>query len=130
MSTYQAGNATGQVSLTVDISTVGLAASRAITIDLNSSNPGKPVAHSENATGDIYTKEIGQAAALQNLRLSVVTQVDFWGDDAERKSQFDSLGAKYVLDGGTGGEQTYADPEVDVDASYRVAMVSKSIDLI
>ena len=129
MSTYQTGNGTGQISLAVDISTIGLAASRAITINLNNTDPGKPVAHSENATGDIPTQSIGQAAVLQGLRISVVTQVSFWGDDAQRKAQYNSLTATYTLDGGTDGEKTYNDPKITVDAGFNVAIVNKNIDL-
>lgn len=129
MSTYQTGNGTGQISLKVDITTFAAAASRAIVIDLNSTAPGREVAKSNTVTGDIPTEKIGRAVDLQNLRLNIITEVQFWGDAAQRKSQFEELGTKYVVDGGTDGEKTYADPEIDVDADYTLAIVSKSIDL-
>lgn len=129
MDTYQTGSGTGQISLKVDITTFAAAASRAIVIDLNSTAPGREVAKSDNVTGDIPTENIGRAADLQNLRLNINSQVQFWGDEAQRKSQFEDLGVKYVVDGGTDGEKTYADPEIDVDAEYTLARISKSIDL-
>ena len=130
MSTYQTGNGSQQINFAVDISTVGLAASRAITINLDSPAPGKPIAHSDNATGDIDAKDIGPAVELQGLRLSTVTRVDFWGSDEQRKAQYNSLSAKYILDGGNDGNKIYNDPKITVDAGYNVAIVSKNIDLV
>ncbi|MBB5395476.1 hypothetical protein [Mucilaginibacter sp. AK015] len=130
MSTYQTGSGAGQISLAADITTVGLAASRAITIDLNSQEPGKPVAHSDNATGDIAQQQIGQAGQLRGLRVSIVTKVEFWGSADQRKAQYEALSATYTLDGGSAGAKTYNDPKITVDEGYNVAILSKNIDMI
>jgi hypothetical protein len=131
MSTYQTGNGTGQISLKVNISVEAAASSKAILTDLTSPKPGKEVAHSNDANGDIDTTNIGQGAAVAGSRLSTFTELELWGNTVEeRKAQYENLSATYTLDGGASGKQTYANPIKTVDDEYTIALLHKPIDLI
>ncbi len=113
-----------------DIDTIGLAASRAIIIDINSPGPGSPVAHSENATGDIAQKEIGNADAVKNKRLSILTKIDLIGDLEARKTESKRLTGKYTLSGGEDGLKEFNDPIKTVHDNFSTVFLHKPIDLI
>src|SRR4051812_34529729 len=103
MNSYQVGSGTNNIILAADINTVGLAASRAIVLVVSGNDPGTPVAHSVDATGDIQTQSIGQPATLKGQRLSVFTKIDLLGPDAAtRQQEAQNLGATYTLSGGDG----------------------------
>lgn len=103
---YNAGNGAGQVTLAVDISTFGLAASRAVVID--SSNNQTTVAHSVNATGDIAQQQIGAANTLSGKWLRVLTKVDIVSNDQnERQQEYNNITAAYTLDGGADGNKVF-----------------------
>ena len=129
MDKYKAGNGTKHVKLTVDINTLGLAASRAIVIDLNSPAPGKSVAQSIDATGDIPKKAIGSAKSLQGKRLSVLTKIDLLGSDDERKKESERITAKYILDDGADGHVEFDKPTKTVHNNFTTVFLHKPIDL-
>ena len=126
---YDVGIDTSQISLMVDIDTVGLAATRAIVLDLNTTDPAKPVGHSENATGDIREVSIGTGKQLKNKLLSVLTKIDLIGDADANKKESERLSGKYYLDGGKDG-YIYFDAPVKViaDDNSRV-ILNMEIDL-
>jgi hypothetical protein len=132
MDTYNVGNGSQQISLTADIDTRGLAASRAIVVDLNSTAAGKPVAHSIDATGDISLKQIGSAFSLKGKRLSVFTKIDLLGDDKDtRKKEYERLGGTYTVSGGPDGSQAFTNPtKTLIDENYLSLFVNQLIDLI
>lgn len=129
MSTYRVGKGQQQIKLSVDITTIGLAASRAIVVDLNSNDPALPVAHSDNATGDIAQTKIGTAKSLKNKRLSVLTKIDLIGSIAEKKKESERLTGKYILDDGIDGHQIFDDPDKIVADDFSVVILYKEIDL-
>jgi hypothetical protein len=131
MQTYTVGSGTASIQLKVDISTLGLAASRAIVVDLHSSAPGVSVAHSNDATGDIQDTSIGLPENLKVRRLSIYTKVDITGNNLElRKKEYEEISASYVLSNGEDGLVIYKEPHKNVDENYQVAMVIQHIDLI
>ncbi|MCZ4222168.1 hypothetical protein [Pedobacter rhodius] len=131
MGTYKTGDGQTEISLSVDINTLGLAASRAIVLLISDPSSAKAVAHSENATGDIAKKIIGTSNGLQNRRLSILTKVDLLDSDLEqRKAQYNNITANYVLSGGTDGSVTFNTPLKSVDAKYKTALIHQPIDLI
>src|SRR5687768_5201823 len=110
MDTYQTGTGTQDINLTVDITTIGFAATRAITIDLSSDAPGIPVGNSGDASGDINDKPIGSASSLAGRRLSVLTRIDLFGSLEERKAEFERIVANYKLENGEEGDKVFDDP--------------------
>jgi hypothetical protein len=129
MSTYDVGKGSQQIRLAVDIDTIGLAASRAIIVDLNSADPAKPVAHSENATGDIAQKQIGTAKGLKNKRLSILTKIDLIGDPGDLKKECERITGKYILDDGKEGHVVFNDPQKVVADDFSTVILFKQIDL-
>ena len=70
MSSYKTGNGPQQISLSVDIGTIGLAGTR---VSINKAgNPPIPVANSADVTGDVLpAKDIGSANSIKGTaRLS------------------------------------------------------------
>lgn len=131
MSTYKVGNGSQQIKLAVDIDTIGLAASRAIVVDLRSRTPAIAVAHSDNATGDIVQKQIGMATALAGKRHSIMTKIDLIGDDLDaKKIECDRLTGKYFLDFGEEGHKEFDDPIKTVATDFSTVILFKVIDLI
>jgi len=131
MHTYNLGSGTQPIQLTVDVSTLGLAATRAILVDVNSTSPGVSVAQSIDATGDISITGIGLPDILKNKRLSIFTKVNLTGTDPDsRKKEFDGITATYVIANGADGQLTVSDPQKTVDDNFLSAMVIQHIDLI
>lgn len=114
---YQIGASQSPITLKADIHTVGLAASSAVVIDANNQNdPGKRVAHSIDATGDINTQSIGDYTSLKGKVLTVFTKISLTGTDATaRQAEAELVGGAYTLNGGDDGGQTFTDPTVNYD---------------
>ncbi|MFF5380292.1 MULTISPECIES: hypothetical protein [Pedobacter] len=109
--TYNIGTSNGQVSLSVDITTVGLAASRASVLIVSDNSPGVPVAHSVDATGDIANQAIGKGTFLKGKRLTVFTLVNLTGTDPEsRATEAAAIRGSYTLSGGNDGTKTFNSP--------------------
>jgi hypothetical protein len=131
METYRVGNGTTQISMSADISTISLAASRALVVDLNSSDPGKPVGHSADATGDISKREIGTADALRGQRLSIFTRIDILGSSPEeRKKEYERATGYYTLSGGTDGDRIFNSPDKSANTDYSTMILHQLIDLV
>lgn len=109
METYKTGNGPQQINLTVDITTIGLAVSRAIAGVPGSGNPPTSVAHSNDATGDIALTEIGAASALAGKTLNVMSSVDLSiiGDENERKAEANRVQCVVTLDNGIEGHKEF-----------------------
>lgn len=129
MDTYKVGNGNQHIRLTADISTLGLASSRAITIDLDSDEPGKAVANSDDASGDIMDKSIGSASSLAGKRLSILTRIDLFGTLEERKAEYKALTATYALEKGSDGKKDFIKPVKTAHQNYTRAFLHKRIDL-
>ena len=131
MDTYQTGSDSTPIALTVDITTIGLAATRAIVVNMNSTDSGISVAQSEDATGDIPGKDIGKPETLKNKRLTVFTRIDLTGNDLPaRKQEFARITASYTLSNGTDGEKKFDAPTRTTDANYLIIFLQENIDLI
>ena len=131
MSTYQVGDGPTQIKLAVDLDTVGLAASRALVLDLNSSDPSITVGKSLDATGDIPRKDIGTAASLKNKRLSILTKIDLIaGSTADKKRESERLTMKYILEDGSQGHAAFTDPDKIVADDFSTVILFKEVDLI
>ena len=126
---YNLGKDSNEIKFMVDLDSTGLAATRAIVIDLNSSDPAEAVAHSENATGDIAEKIIGDGKKLKGKMLSVLTKIDLVGDVAANKKECERLSAKYYLDGGADGHIYFNDPRKRVAADFSRVVLNMEIDL-
>ena len=130
METYKVGNGDQPIKLAVDIDTLGLAASRAIVLIVASTDTGKAVAHSKDATGDIAKKIIGKASELEGKRLSVFTRIDLIGTDEERKREAERTTATYQLEGGIDGNLKFGDSRKIVNDEFTRIFLHKPIDLI
>jgi hypothetical protein len=112
--TYNIGDSVGQITLEADISTVGLAASRAFVLDVLSNDPGTAVAHSNDATGNIASQSIGDFNLMKRKRLTVFTKISLTGADATtRAKEAASVSGIYILSGGDDGMQTYTNTTSD-----------------
>lgn len=130
MEQYQTGTGTQNILLTVDISTLGLAATRAILVDLNSSATGISVASSHDASGDIPSTSIGKAGDICNRRLSIITKIDLLGDDAaSRQREFENLRASYEIRNGAAGVGEFTKPEKKADVDFKTGYLYMHIDL-
>jgi len=112
--TYNIGNSAGQITMEADISTVGLAATQAIVLDVSGDDDGTRVASSTDATGNIPTQPIGDFNLLKGKRLTVFTKISLTDSDpAARAIQAAQVSGIYILDGGDGGAQTYTNTTRD-----------------
>lgn len=130
MDTYQVGNGAQQINLAVDINTLGLAASRAIVLDLSSPAPALTLGVSSNATGDIQEREIGTADSLKNMRLSILTKIDLIGDQESNRAESERLTGIYSLNNGVDGFKMFDKPEKTVAADFSSVVLFQIIDLI
>jgi hypothetical protein len=130
MSTYKVGNGPKQITLAADIDTFGLAASRAIIVDIDTNEPALTVGLSVDATGDISNTDLGACDSLKDKRLSIMTKIDLIGDLDTRRKEADRLGAKYILDEGPEGLKSFADPVKVVSDDVTSVILFKEIDLI
>ncbi len=131
MDTYNLGDGPQQIQLTVDISTIGLAGSRA--------NAGKPggsavaVAHSVDVTGDIPITNIGDAKSLKGSTLVISTLIDLkiLGDKEARKAHSDRISGKYILDNGTDGHKVHDQPDKKMpNDDYTTVILLKQFNLL
>jgi hypothetical protein len=130
MSTYKIGNGPKQITLAVDVDSFGLAASRAIIVDVNTDDPVITAGHSVDATGDIARTDIGRCDALQNKRLSIMSKIDLIGSLETRKKEAARLSAKYILDEGAEGSKSFSDGEKIIADDVTTVILYKEIDLI
>ena len=130
MSTYKIGNGSKQITLAVDIDSFGLAASRAIIVDLNTNDPVITVGHSVDATGDITRTDIGLCDSLKNKRLSIMTKIDLIGSLDSRKKEAARLNAKYILDEGVEGSKSFSDAEKIISDDVTTVILYKEVDFI
>jgi hypothetical protein len=120
---YSIGTSRNGVSLEADINTIGVATSRAVTIQLTNAYYATEVACSTDATGEIPKQIIGDYSLLKGNYLSVLTKISLAGNDAAaRAAEAMSIKATYILEGGEAGTQvynnpiiTYNDPDVLID---------------
>jgi hypothetical protein len=131
MSKYKTGNGPQQITLSVDIGTVGLAATRAA-ID-KKGNPLVPVANSLDVSGDILpSKQIGSANSIQGSDLFISTIIDLriFGNINERKAESERIMQTYTLDGGSQGMYVDSTPDVrTVDPNFESVILVKYISL-
>lgn len=130
MDTYKVGEGPQQIKLAVDVTTIGLAGSRA--------SAGKPggspvaVAHSIDVTGDIPITEIGEAKSLKGCTLVISTLIDLKiiGDKEARKAESDRINGKYILDNGTDGHKVFDKPDKKMpNDDYTTVILLKQINL-
>jgi len=134
MDNYKAGSGPLQILLSTDISTIGLAGSRATVFAPGSGHPSLPVAHSVDATGDIPVSAIGMPASLKGKRISIMSKVDLSivGDLEAREREYNKLGARYFLDGGPEHLKEFeADPsDVTHSEDFNTVLIFKAIEII
>lgn len=131
MSSYKTGTTSPNISLGVDIDTIGIAATRASKRLTGSADSGVAVAHSENATGDITNSDIGDAMSLSGSTLTVATFINLFGNQEERKAEFDKLSAIYSFSGGDDGAVEFSPPDLKLhNNDYTRVTLIINIDLI
>ncbi len=116
MSTYLVGTTTSSIRFHFDLTTIGLAASRAVLYDETNDNPVS-VGTSVDATGDITWKTLVNAN-LPGRILTVLCKVDFslLGDEKTRKKEFEKLKAVCGLDDGEEGSKRIDQPDHKIAA--------------
>lgn len=98
------------IFLEANISSPGPASSIASVLDITGTGPDTPVAHSNNATGDISRQDISTKVKLNGKRLVVFTKVALIGPDSPtRAREALDLSGKYTLEGGPGGLQAFTE---------------------
>ena len=134
MDSYKAGSGLLQILLSTDITTIGLAGSRATVFIPGSGNPSIPVAHSVDATGDIPVSAIGLPASLKGKRISIMSKIDLSivGDREAREKEFNKLSSRYFLDGGPEHLRKFdASPdEVTHSDDFNTVLIFKTIDIV
>lgn len=134
MDSYKAGSGELQILLSTDISTIGLAGSRATSFILGSGDPSVPIAHSVDATGDIPVSAIGKPSQIKGRRISIMSKIDLSivGDLEDRKSEFNKLKAMYILDGGAEHLKEFEACPDDIThaGDYTTVLIFKTIDII
>jgi hypothetical protein len=131
MDLYKVGSGIQAIELSVDITTHGLAGTRA-----NVRKKGEApmaVAHSVDVTGDIHPQDIGAANNLGGGILVISTLIDLkiLGDLEARKDEFDRIEAQYILDDGPDGRIVYDKPDsIQPSNDYTVVILLKQIQLI
>lgn len=129
MDSYKTGNGPEQIVLTTDVTTIGLAATRAII----NTTPITTVAMSNDVTGDIRNKKIGTASVLAGRILAVMTKIDLsiLLEEQEREKESNNLKILYTLSGGVDGDVDFiVDPDsVAISDDYKVVIVVKKISL-
>ena len=130
MSTYRVGSGSKQITFETDINTFGLAASRAIVLNIQTNEPEITVGHSVNATGDIARKDIGTCDFLVGKRLSIMTKIDLLDDLPQRKKEAERLNAKYILDEGPDGLLSVSDPMKVISKDFKTVILYREFDLI
>lgn len=134
MDSYKAGSGSLQILLSTDISTIGLAGSRATLFVPDSGNPSIPVAHSVDATGDIPVSSIGKASALSGNRISIMSKIDLSivGNLEDREKEFNKLTARYFLDGGAEHFKKFEASSDDITHAddFTTALIFKTINII
>ncbi|GGH18020.1 hypothetical protein [Mucilaginibacter phyllosphaerae] len=109
---YTIGASTAQITLELNVNTIGLAASRVFYLDVAGTGAGKAVAHSVDATGDIATAPVGNFSTLKGMRLATFTKISLIGADADaRQTEANNCTAECTIDGGDGGIKTYTNPD-------------------
>ena len=130
MNTYHVGDSNGQITIAADIDTFGLAASRAIVLDLQIEESATTVGTSVDATGDISARDIGSAFLLAGKRLSVVTKIDLLGSEQDRQREAERLNGRYMIDNGADGLRIFIDPEKVFSDDGKTVILFFVIDLI
>lgn len=129
MNNYSVGSGNNQITLTVDIDALGLAATRAIVVDTANPSDWKEVAASSTTSGDIPEDEIGAANAIKGRRLSVLTKIDLFGDEETRKQESERLAGKYWLNHGDDGLAEYNNARKNVSDDFSSVSLHLKIDL-
>lgn len=119
---YKIGSSTAAITLAVNISSNGMAATVASLLALPD-GPFKDILNSNDANGDIPQTSINQHGPLKGKRLQVFTTINFTGGDATtRKANADATTGTYTLDGGDDGKKSYSpstrdfnDPQLILD---------------
>ncbi len=134
MSIYKTGSGSLQILLSTDISTIGLAGSRATLFKPDSGNESLPVAHSVDATGDIPVTPIGKALSVKGYRLSIMSKIDLsiLGNREAREKEFYKLSSKYFLDGGIDNYKEFEadEDEISHDSEFLTVLIYKLIEFI
>lgn len=130
MNTYQVGTGSPQIKLTVDIDTLGLAASRAVVFNTQTDEPSIKVGTSANASGDIAQTQIVVPGSLQNMRLSVLTKIEIIGDNDLKKKECQRLSGKYILDAGSEGHKVFDNPQKTIADDFSGVILNMYIDFI
>ena len=106
--TYKIGGSVLPITLAVNISSDGMAATVASLLTLPN-GPFKDILQSGDGNGDIPETSINQHAPLKGKRLQVFTTINFTGGDANtRKASADATTGTYTLDGGDDGKKNYS----------------------
>jgi hypothetical protein len=111
MNEYKLGNGNEAVFLTVDTTTHAMAACKAYLITMSSDGAfGTSAASSYDSNGDILKTEIGSRENLNGkvLRIDTIMEMTTLGTSLEiRKKEYQTIEAKYLLEGGIAGDITF-----------------------
>lgn len=130
MKTYLVGNSSQLIILKVNVSSLGLSATRAILVDLNSAATGVSVGQSADGSGDIAGVQIGAPASIINKRLSVFTRIDFSGSDKEtRRQQYEQSRILVSLENGSEGFKEFNDCDRTANDEFITGFLTLHIDL-
>lgn len=128
--TYDTGIDSNQIALGVKVGTVGTAYTSVYLA--RSGGQNSKIAESNEDSGSIKDKIIGDAKQVKTAYLIIRTTVDFSNIDKEQwPNQADKITVRYHLDGGFSGNQIYNNDTDDIDIVLggKVAIITKPIQL-
>ena len=128
---YDTGIDTNQITFGVKVGTVGTASTSANIV--RSGGQQTEVVESNEDSGNIADKIIGEASELKKSYLVITTIINFSNNDKSLwKNQKDNLIIRYHLEGGFSGNQTYNQDVDDINSSPdgKIIVVTKPIELI
>jgi hypothetical protein len=134
MDKYRIGEGPQDIYLEVDVTTIGMATTRAVVYDPDNEDEVMPLkCASKDATGDIPSTPIGAASALSGKNLSIMTTIGLTavGNKQKREREYKRIKASYVLSHGSDGLKTfYIEDEFKVPSDdFKNVVLFKKISL-
>lgn len=132
MDSFNVGNGDSEIFFSTTISTVGLARTRGVVFNPETTEI-ITTRLSDDASGGISNSPIGAAGILQNKRLSVLTEInlELLTDYKERENEFKKIEALYFLKKGKEAEREFNSIDnKEASDDFKTVAILKEIDLI
>lgn len=133
MESYKTGNGPQDIFIQIDITTIGISASRAVVGKPGSGVLPVEVATSNEVSGDIKQTTIGKAVDLAGKLFNAITKVDLSaiGDKKARELESKRINSVVTFDNGIDGNKVFknADKRV-ISTDFKTVHISTNINLL